>query len=253
MTSERLKRHYDSKYAHEIGGSDRVVSYTTTPADRFEACLFYLAQNFTGGNILELGAGDGTVARSVLKHGLPFTSYTVTDLSEIRATCVAKSSSDRRFEAFSLDIEAGLGSLEKRRFDAILMIALIEHLVDPIEALRRIGNLLTDDGFILINTPNIAKYTRRIKLLIGQFPSTASRDEGLTTYDGKRVDLYDEGHLHYWTFRSLNNMLMRYCGFSDITRAPYCEADTKLPRRVAHELARLWPEAFSEVSIIARK
>jgi spermidine synthase len=108
MASERLKRHYDSKYAHEISGSDRVVSYTTTPADRFEACLFYLAQNFTGRDILELGAGDGTVARSVLKHGLSFRSYTVTDLSEIRATCVAKSIPDCRFEAFRLTLRPGL-------------------------------------------------------------------------------------------------------------------------------------------------
>jgi 2-polyprenyl-3-methyl-5-hydroxy-6-metoxy-1,4-benzoquinol methylase len=253
MAFERLKKHYESKYAHEAEGSQRVVAYTTTPSDRFEASLYYFTRNFRGGDILEVGAGDGTVARSILNHGISFTSYTLTDLSEVRARSAAQSLRDPRFQTFSLDIENQPRELMGRSFDAILMIALIEHLVDPISGMRYLAGLLAHDGFIYVDTPNISKYTRRVKLLLGQFPSTASRDEGLTTYDGKPVDLYDEGHLHYWTFRSLEEMLSRYCGLSKIERAPYCEADTKLPRRLAHQLACLWPEAFSELSIIARK
>lgn len=250
MPSERLQQHYNVKYAHEITGSDRVVAYTTTPFDRFEACLFNLTQNFKRGDILEVGGGDGTVARSVLKHGLPFSRYTVTDLSAIRATSVAESISDRRFEAFQLDIEAGLGALERRRFNAILMIAVIEHLVDPITAMRRIGNLLTDDGFILIDTPHIAKYTRRIKLLIGFHSIRRRGAHNIQRKASRPVRRGTSSLLDIRIPRENACALLR--AFRGSIRS-VLRADTKLPRRVAHELGHIWPELFSDVSIIARK
>jgi SAM-dependent methyltransferase len=252
MTSRRLKEHYESKYAHESAGSARTVALTAHPANRLEACLLYMSRSFKGGNILEVGAGDGTIARSILEAGIPFDSYTITDLSETRARSAAKSLGDKRFHGFALDIETGLDAMGGRKFEAIIMVALIEHLIDPIVAMKGIRDLLGDDAFVYIDTPNIAKYTRRVKLLLGRFPSTASTDEGLTTYGGKPVDLYDEGHLHYWTFRSLEEMLSRYCGLTRFERAPY-SYQVRLPRRIAHHVARLWPEAFSELAVSARK
>lgn len=252
MTVQRLREHYESKYAHESAGSAGTVTLTPYPANRLEACLLYMSRNFNGGNILELGGGDGTLARSILKAGIPFDSYVITDLSEIRAASAARSLGDARFRGFALDIEIGLEALEGRKYAAIIMVALIEHLIDPITAMKGIRNLLGDDAFVYIDTPNLAKYTRRVKLLFGRFPSTASTDEGLSTYGGKPVDLYDEGHLHYWTFRSLEEMLSRYCGLTRFERAPYGYPG-RLPGRVTHYLARLWPEAFSELAISARK
>ena len=86
-------------------------------------------------------------------------------------------------------------------FDTAVMVAVIEHLVDPKTALRELSRVLKPTGRLIIDTPNIAKWTRRIKLLFGYFPSTASLDEGLLSYDKRTpTDLYDEGHLHYFTF-----------------------------------------------------
>ena len=41
---------------------------------------------------------------------------------------------------------------------------------------------------------------------------------------GSPADLYDEGHLHYFTFRSLTRMLTLRCGFSRVERVPYASA-----------------------------
>jgi len=101
------------------------------------------------------------------------------------------------------------------------MVALIEHLIDPLRAMQRIRQLLKPGGFAYIDTPNIARYTLRLKLLMGRFPSTASMNEGLTTYSGKPTDLYDEGHLHYFTYRSLSLMLTERCGFSRVVKLAY--------------------------------
>jgi hypothetical protein len=97
----------------------------------------------------------------------------------------------------------------------------------------------------------VAKYTRRVKLLFGRFPSTASRNEGLITYEGQPVDLHDEGHLHYFTHRSLRLLLTQRCGFSRVQALPYFTGGRLLGRTGDHALARLCPGLFSEVCLVA--
>jgi len=46
-----------------------------------------------------------------------------------------------------------------------------EHLVDPPGAMRQIRTLLAPGGFVYIETPNIAKWTRHMRLTIGGSPS----------------------------------------------------------------------------------
>lgn len=243
MAVARLVEHYEEKYAHEEGR--RTVALKPNPTDRFEAAVSAIHSNFKGGDLLEVGGGDGTIARSLVATGLPFNSYVLTDLSPTRAKTAANSISDPRVSGFALDLE-NAEALGDRQFDAVMMVALIEHLVDPISAMQQVRRFVKPGGFVYIDTPNIAKFTRRIKLALGQFPSTASKDEGLVTYAGKPVDLYDEGHLHYWTFRSMREMLVRHCGFEWVEPAPYGSAGVPGP------IARAWPEMFSDLAVIAR-
>lgn len=44
-------------------------------------------------------------------------------------------------------------------------------LVDPPGAMRQIRTLLAPGGFVYIETPNIAKWTRHMRLAIGRLPS----------------------------------------------------------------------------------
>ncbi|MEI9892072.1 MAG: class I SAM-dependent methyltransferase [Caulobacteraceae bacterium] len=243
--SERLLEHYETKYAGADHASTSVATLRATPRDRFEGTVATMHKHFRGGDILEVGGGDGIIPRSLIAMDMPFDSYTLTDLSPTRASASAASISDPRVKGFALDIEKG--SSELGMYDAIIMIALIEHLIDPMGAMRVIRKMLKPGGFAYIDTPNIAKYTRRIKLALGQFPSTASKDEGLTTYDGGAVDMYDEGHLHYWTYGSMERMLTRYCGFTSVERRPY-----PVGNRAPAILAKAWPAMFSDVSVIAR-
>jgi hypothetical protein len=120
--------------------------------------------------------------------------------------------------------------------------------------MQRIRQLLRPGGFVFIEAPNTAKFTRRAKLLLGRSPAIASRNEGLSTYEGNPVMLLDEGHLHYFTFRSLSLMLLERCGFSRVEKLGYFVGPNG--RRMAGHgigdfLVRLWPELFSEIVIVA--
>ena len=143
------------------------------------------------------------------------------------------------------------GLEHEQAHDTVILLALVEHLFDPLRAMAGVRRMLRPGGFAVVDTPNVAKYTRRVKLLAGYFPATASHGEGLVTYDGGPVDLHDEGHLHYFTYRSLEQMLLTRCGFSRVERVPYVTAPHLFGRRIDVALARRWPTLFAELCVVA--
>jgi len=251
MAQKTLKEHYERKYAHESDVSSiESIKMVGVPVNRLEAAVKFLPQFFKEGTILEIGAGNGSIAKTFLESDMKISSYAVGDLSLSRVEGIRKRLKDSRMSVLELDAEA-ISENEYGKYDAIIMIALIEHLVDPLHAMQSIRKLLKPGGFVYIDTPNVAKYTRRLKLLFGRFPSTSSRNEGLTTYSGKPVDLHEEGHLHYFTFRSLSLMLTQRCGFSRVVKFGYPCGNTPLGKATHNWLSKIWPEMFSELAVIA--
>jgi 2-polyprenyl-3-methyl-5-hydroxy-6-metoxy-1,4-benzoquinol methylase len=190
---ERLTQHYNEKYKVEASKiSDEFVELKKYPHLRAEACLEYFHKHFKGGDVLELGAGSGMLVRSFINSNISFSSYTASDFSAIRVEGMRKSITDPRIKVEQINCD-DIRVENLPQYDAVIMVALIEHLIDPLGAMQKIRKLLKPGGIVYIDTPNIALYHRRLKLLRGIFPSTASKNEGLTTYDNKPVDLYDEG------------------------------------------------------------
>ena len=250
----RLENHYDTKYDGErAGAAGQVLEYCSCPSNRHEACLKFLLSRFNGGDILELGAGSGLLAQSSIAHGLKFNSYTLSEFSDARLEGLSRTIKDPRLRVLKLDAES-LPAEKLSTYDSIIMLAVIEHLMDPLGAMQHLRKLIKPRGFAFIETPNIAKFTRRAKLLLGRFPATASRNEGLTTYEGNAVDFYDEGHLHYFTYRSLSLMLVNRCGYSRVEKLGYFigrNGQRVFGHRLGDRLSRLWPEMFSELVIVA--
>ena len=72
------------------------------------------------------------------------------------------------------------------------------------------------------------------------------------THGGEPVDLFEEGHLHYFTYKSLSRLLTERCGFTRVEKLSYYEGPRLVSRRCDAALARLWPELFSELCLVAR-
>ena len=251
MAKEILQQHYERKYADEMTTrSIESISKTRIPISRFEAVVKFFPQYFEGGDIIEIGAGSGNVAKTLLTSEVNICNYTLSDISMARVEGIRRNLDDDRVKILEIDAE-NISHSEYGNYDAVIMIALIEHLIDPLRAMQEVRKLLKPGGFVYIDTPNIAKFTQRIKLLLGRFPSTASMNEGLTTFSGEPADLYDEGHLHYFTYRSLSLMLLERCGFSRVSKLGYPGGSKPLGKEIHHHLATIWPNLFSELAIIA--
>jgi ubiquinone/menaquinone biosynthesis C-methylase UbiE len=235
-----LLDHYNSKYEKQDWRTVKKIKNTSRPSTRFEAVIQHVGR---GTKYLEIAPGSGNVMFTVADD---FSELCGIELSTARAEDLLQ------FFKENKNIKIIAGNVEDKNlpygdnyFDVIVMSALIEHLIDPISTLQYLYTLLAPGGKIIIDTPNIAKWTRRIKLLFGYFPSTASIREGLMNYDGtSQTDLYDEGHFHYFTYNSLEIILKERVGVKKIRRGYYGKPFI---------LVSMFPKLFSEVFIIAEK
>jgi 2-polyprenyl-3-methyl-5-hydroxy-6-metoxy-1,4-benzoquinol methylase len=116
---------------------------------------------------------------------------------------------ERPFEAAELPLAS---------FDAITMDNVLEHLAEPVQALRRCRELLAPEGLLWMATPN--------------FSST-----GLSTYGIDWVGLEAPRHLVLWTPESLVRAL-RSAGFDVVFLAPL-EAGWMLRESARLQIQRL--------------
>lgn len=91
----------------------------------------------------------------------------------------------------TLDLDAELGS---DRFDVIVAADVLEHLKNPLAALRRLREFLSPEGFFVISLPNVAHGSVRLALLGGHFRY-------------QKLGLLDETHLRFFTRESVDQLL----------------------------------------------
>ena len=231
----------------DVDNKINIIPVVNNPKDRFEMAVM-IAKNYKG-NYLEIGAGSGIVAATVQEN---YTKMVLTEISNIGVKNLRKIFiNNKKFNIICHDIENDFLDYDDNYFDIVVIAAVIEHLIDPLSTLKKIYSKIKPEGILILDTPNIAKWTNRIKLLLGRFPSTASHDEGLLCYDKKTpTKLYDEGHLHYFTFRSISKLLRKFVGFKRIRYYGYGSLKaTKTP----FFLAKLIPQLFSDIFIVAHK
>lgn len=135
---------------------------------------------------LELGCFEGHFTR-LLRDEFP--DLTVVDASE---QCVAKA------KALGQQIECVLGRFEdvqlERRYEAIFLTHVLEHLDDPVLVLKRCREWLLPMGRVFIAVPNGLSISRRIAVKLGLLPSPLHVMEHEAAHGHKRT--YWSGSLH---------------------------------------------------------
>lgn len=96
------------------------------------------------------------------------------------------------------------------KFDFIVLGDVLEHLRDPYVALEKLKTLLAQNGALVISIPNVAHASIKSALLFGRF-------------DYADVGLLDRTHIHFFTYKTILEML-DYAGLKlEDCRPTFCD------------------------------
>lgn len=91
-----------------------------------------------------------------------------------------------------------IGSLNlERKYDLILGLEIVEHLIDPLPFFRLIAGNLSDNGVALVTTPNVSSFGAACRLLLGH-SNHESFERSVFTWKSDwraHIRLYDRGEL----------------------------------------------------------
>lgn len=153
---------------------------------RYGAHALVAAMVGKGHRVLDVGCGEGALSKRLAEDGNEV-------LSLERDGPMAKAAAARGLQVVNRDIETD--SIENLGpFDAIVCADVLEHLHDPRGALLKLRGRLTPEGRLICSIPNIAFYTVRLKVLLGEFEYT----------DG---GIMDRTHLRFFTHQTARALL----------------------------------------------
>jgi 2-polyprenyl-3-methyl-5-hydroxy-6-metoxy-1,4-benzoquinol methylase len=164
-TLEELAAYYDS-----ITYREEYASYEMTGGDfsqaRYQQLLAQLNQpkfevklsaKFEGESrkLLDVGCGTGDFLQVASQHGWQVEGVEISEKAAQAA--IAKLNSPVRVgEVTTIDFQS-------EKYDLITSYHVIEHLLDPVSTLRKMGELLSEQGILFIETPNIGSLGARLR------------------------------------------------------------------------------------------
>ena len=151
-TADDLARYYAGAYRRSMGKSRNFEGHVTSP-DRLvraesQAAWVEAFVNETG-SWLDVGAGYGLLLSQVATL-LPQWERCAVEPDESARDTLARVASRRFDHALLWDDVEGLG----RTFDVISLSHVLEHLIDPLHALRILHKHLKPGGFLMLEVPN---------------------------------------------------------------------------------------------------
>lgn len=146
-----------------------------------------LIQATAGRDVLDFGGGNGERYGQILRDNAK--SSTVADVS----TAVLSHRADAGDNVVHVNDLAS----HQGQYDVVLYLEVLEHLLDPVEALKLGASALRPGGVVLVSVPNAFSWWNRLRMLIGRLPSSGVGPPGV------RGRTYLAPHIRFFDLRSL--------------------------------------------------
>ena len=140
-------------------------------------------------DVCEFGCGAGAMTRAMAEIGCKVVGVEIDPVAAERARAHADQVVVGDLVTMDLGAELGEG-----RFDVLVFGDVLEHLPDPLAALRATRSLLRPGGHIVLSVPNVAHGDVRLALLAGRF-------------DYAELGLLDRTHLRFFTWDTLRTLV----------------------------------------------
>jgi 2-polyprenyl-3-methyl-5-hydroxy-6-metoxy-1,4-benzoquinol methylase len=175
--------------------------YSTIQKDKREEGGYYpekikyiLSSIGTCKRVLDVGCNDGYISGLILQN---YNEVYGVDIVKNNIVVAKK----RGVKAIFFDITKSKFPYQRNYFDVILLGDVIEHVFDTDMLLKNCYDILKPDGFVLLTTPNVASFGRRLMLLFGISPYLEYSPNQPTN------DLPSVGHIRYYTRDTLFRQL----------------------------------------------
>ena len=174
------------------------------------------------GRVLDLGCASGGLLALLRPHASHLAGLELSATAAKAAAAVADHIVEGALEDPDLPFEPG-------SFDLVILADVLEHLADPVAALRRATTWARPGAAVLVSVPNVAHWQARLTLLRGRWPA---EDSGT----------FDASHLRWFTRDSLV-ALLRDAGLEAVEPGaivPALRNHVALPGRVEPRAERAW-------------
>jgi SAM-dependent methyltransferase len=132
--------------------------------------------------LLDVGCGTGETAAYIKEHKIA--SWVCGVESSPAAASIARARLD---EVLETDIEKAELPFAKNSIDVILVLDVLEHLVQPWDAVKKLQAFLKPGGYMVASIPNVRNYSVTIPLFF----------KGDWQY--RESDILDATHLRFFT------------------------------------------------------
>ncbi|MBT5471673.1 MAG: glycosyltransferase [Nitrospina sp.] len=138
--------------------------------------------------ILEVGCAEGMTGNELKNR--PGVFVAGIEMNETAAEMARKVLDD----VISGDIEKMELPYSPSAFDCVIFADVLEHLVNPLEVLKKVNKVLKDDGTVIMSIPNVQFFGVVHQLI-----------EGNWTY--QKEGILDETHLRFFTFKEIEKLV----------------------------------------------
>lgn len=172
--------------------------------------------------ILDIGCNDGS-----LRHFLKNCDYYGVDMDKNLINQLIK----QKIKAKQADFNKDEIPFQTIKFDYILLLDILEHVINPKKLLNQAKGKLKPGGKIIITLPNDYHSLNKIRFI---FNKNLTQDP-FTPY----------GHLHYFPIKSGENLLIKQ-GFKILKKQPISPTKPSfLPQSLKDFLSKTFPQSFA--------
>ena len=192
--------------------------------------------NFRGSCILDIGCHDGTFLSMIKNQDNTFFGLDASDW----AVTEARKKGLEVYQYF-FDDQTPL-PFDDNSIDIIVAGEIIEHIYDTDFFLEEIGRTLKAGGKLLISTPNVASFGRRMQLLFGISPAIEISPN----------ETGSVGHIRYFTFKTLKQLLVKH-KFKILSEQSDCVNFSQHGKMRSTNLAQIFPTFGASVIMLVKK